>query len=155
MFTSAGDRAGRQRPPIERYQAGTVVIENPARQTRVTIDRLGNTNGQNFIGAVIALTDGATVAIDASLGDTFILVALGDRTISVPTNATSGQKIVIRHNASGANRTLTLSTAAGGFRFGTDITALTATTSGKTDYIGAIYNSTSSTWDVVAYARGF
>lgn len=104
---------------------------------------------------VVTLTDGATPALDASLGNVFVLVAAGNRTIAVPSNAVAGQKIVIRHNASGGARTLSLNTGAGGFRFGTDITALTATTSGKTDYIGCIYNATDSKWDVVAYVKGF
>jgi len=102
------------------------------------------------------LTDGASVALDASKGNVFDLVAAGNRTISAPTNATDGQKIVIRHNASGGARTLSLTTgSAGAFRFGTDITALTATTSGLTDYIGAIYNGAASRWDVVSYVKGY
>jgi hypothetical protein len=104
---------------------------------------------------VSVLTDGATPALDASLGNVFTLSAAGDRTIAVPSNATSGQKIVIRHLASGADRTLALNSGAGGFRFGADITALTATTSAKTDYIGCIYNATDSKWDVVAYVKGY
>lgn len=104
---------------------------------------------------VVALTDGATPALDASLGNVFTLAAAGDRTIAVPTNATAGQKIVIRHLASGGARTLSLNSGAGGFRFGTDITALTQTASGKIDYIGCIYNSTDSKWDVVAVVKGY
>lgn len=104
---------------------------------------------------VSTLADGATPALNAALGNIFILVAAGDRTIAVPSNAVSGQKIIIRHNASGGARTLSLNTGAGGFRFGTDITALTATSSGKTDYIGCIYNATDSFWDVVSYTKGF
>ena len=108
-----------------------------------------------FVENVSILTDGATPALDASLGNIFTLSAAGDRTIAVPSNATSGQKIIIEHTASSGARTLSLNTGAGGFRFGTDITALTQTASGKTDYIGCIYNSSSSTWDVVAYTKGF
>lgn len=108
-----------------------------------------------LVETVSTLTDGATPALDASLGNIFVLVAAGDRTIAVPTNATSGQKIVIRHNASGGARTLALNTGANGFRFGSDITALTQTVSAKTDYIGCIWNSTDSKWDVVAYTKGF
>jgi hypothetical protein len=108
-----------------------------------------------FAEDVVTLTDGATPALNAALGNIFTLSAAGDRTIAVPSNATAGQKIIIRHLASGAARTLALNTGAGGFRFGSDITALTQTVSGKYDYIGAIYNSTSSTWDVVSYVKGF
>lgn len=104
---------------------------------------------------VVTLTDGATPALDAALGNHFILTAAGDRTIAVPTNAVSGKRIVIEHRASGADRTLALNSGAGGFRFGTDVTALTITTSAKSDYIGCIYNSTSSYWDVVAYVKGY
>lgn len=105
--------------------------------------------------AVVALSDGATPALDASLGNIFTLAAAGNRTIAVPSNPTSGQKIIIRHLASGGARTLALNSGAGGFRFGTDVTALTATESGKYDYIGCVYNSTDSKWDVVAYAKGY
>lgn len=103
----------------------------------------------------IALTDGATVALDASMGHIFLLTATGSRTISPPTFPSSNQKIIIKHKASGGARTLTLSTSAGGFRFGTSIPSLAATASGKTDYIGAIYNLADNFWDVVAVATGY
>ena len=105
--------------------------------------------------AEVALVDGATPALDASLGNLFTLSAAGDRTIAVPTNPHSGQKIVIRHLASGGARTLSLNTGANGFRFGSDITGLTQTASGKTDYIGCIWNVGATFWDVVAYTKGF
>lgn len=104
---------------------------------------------------VSALSDGATPALNAALGNIFTLSAAGDRTIAVPSNATAGQKIVIAHTASGGARTLALNTGAGGFRFGSDITALSITASGKTDYIGAIYNGTASFWDIVAVVKGY
>jgi hypothetical protein len=113
------------------------------------------TASKAFIETVVALADGATPALDASLGNIFYLDAVGNRTIAVPSNATNGQKIVIRHFANGAARTLALNTGAGGFRFGTDITALTETGSGLMDYIGCIYNGVDSFWDVVAYTKGF
>lgn len=113
-----------------------------------------------FSGAALTmgtsvLTDGATPALNAALGNIFTLAATDNRTIAVPSNAVAGQKIVIRHLASGGARTLSLNTGAGGFRFGTDITGLTETASGKYDYIGCIYNSTASFWDVVAYIKGY
>lgn len=111
--------------------------------------------GGAFKETVVALSDGATPALDASLGNVFTLAAAGNRTIAVPTNPVSGQKIIIRHLASGGARTLALNTGAGGFRFGTDVTALTETASGKYDYIGCIYNAVDSKWDVVAYSKGY
>lgn len=129
--------------------------DGTALATTGLLSKSGGTMTGAYIEAVSALTDGATPALDASLGNIFTLIAAGDRTIAVPTNPTSGQKIVIRHLASGADRTLSLNTGAGGFRYGTTITGLTITTSGKYDYIGAIYNSTSNFWDVVAYSKNF
>lgn len=104
---------------------------------------------------VVTLTDGATVNLDASAGRVFKLTATGNRTIAAPTGVADGRAIVIRHEASGANRTLSLNTGNGGFRFGTDVTALTATTSGTSDYIGAIYDAADNKWDVVGYQKGF
>lgn len=115
----------------------------------------GVTIGNALIETVFALTDGATPALDASLGNIFTLSAAGNRTIAVPTNATNGQKIVIRHLASAGARILSLNTGAGGFRFGSDITGLSQTESGKYDYIGCIYNSTAGFWDVVSYSKGY
>lgn len=105
--------------------------------------------------ATVTLTDGATPALDASLGNVFRLAAAGDRTIGIPSNPFSGQKIVIQHFASSGARTLALNTGTGGFRFGSDFTALTQTVSGKTDYVGAVYNAADNKWDVVSYTKGF
>ena len=107
-----------------------------------------------FAEKVITLADGLTPALDASLGNIFYLSATSNATIGIPTNPTSGQKITLRLLASGASRSFALNTGALGFRYGTDITALTTTSSGKTDYIGSIYNAVGSSWDVVAYSRG-
>jgi hypothetical protein len=109
--------------------------------------------------AVITLADGATVPLNAAAGRVFHLTALGNRTILTPSGAPAAgrtERMIIRHFASGANRTLTLTTgSAGAFRFGSTITALSVTLSGKTDYIGCLWNSLDSRWDVVAYAKGF
>jgi hypothetical protein len=110
-------------------------------------------------GKVITLVD-ASPTIDASVFPIGIvgvcrILATGDRTVAIPTNPKAGQHIVIRHTASGGARTLALASGAGGFRFGADITGLTVTASGKTDYIGTYYNATDGFWDVVAVVKGF
>lgn len=115
----------------------------------------GYANSRSTFTAVASLTDGATPALNAALGGVFLLTSTTNPTIAVPTNPTSGQKIVIAFTASGGARTLALNTGAGGFRYGTDIAALTATTSGKTDYVGAIYNLSATFWDVWSYVKGF
>ena len=105
---------------------------------------------------VVSLADGAGSVIDAATGNIFTQVATADRTLGTPTNPTNGQKIIIKFTASGGARTLTLPVAGNGdFAYGTDVTGMTATTSGKVDYIGAIYDSTAQRWHVVAYAKGY
>lgn len=106
--------------------------------------------------APVALTDAATVATDASLGNHFRVTIAGNRTLGAPSNPTDGQRAIWEVTASGAIRTLTLATgSSGAFAFGTDITALTATASGTTDYIGAIYNSSAARWRILAYLKGY
>lgn len=108
----------------------------------------------NPVPAPVTLTDAATVNIDAAAGRLFRLSASGNRTVAAPTNAIDGRMIVIAHYANGGSRTLTLSTSTGGFKFGSSITSLTATSSGTTDYIGCIYNASDERWHVVAYVKG-
>ncbi len=135
---------------------GTIAAISGVNVTNLNASNLASgTVPQARIPAVVVLTDGATPALDASLGNEFTLIAAGDRTIAVPTNPTSGQKIIIRHLASGGARTLALNTGAGGFKFGSDITGLTQTASGKYDYIGCIYNAATSLWEIVAYSKGY
>lgn len=101
-----------------------------------------------------ALTDGPTIAVDASLGNQFT-VTLGDnRTLGNPTNSVNGQMILFAIRQDGAgNRTLTLDT---NYRLGSDITSTTLSTgANKTDYLGVRYNATDSKWDVIAFVKGY
>lgn len=109
------------------------------------------------VPAPVVLTDAATVTVDAALGETFRLAALGNRTIAAPTNPVDGQTIAVEITAAGgAARTITLATgAAGSFAFGTTITALSATTSALTDIVEATYRASSARWWVRTYVKGF
>jgi len=100
------------------------------------------------------LTDAATIAVDASLGNDFTVTLGGNRTLGNPTNSVNGQKIVfaIRQDGTGS-RTLALGAD---YRLGTDITAVTlSTAANKTDYLGVRYNGTDSKWDVIAFVKGY
>lgn len=120
------------------------------------LDVAGTVRSTRQFSNTVVISGGIVApSIDASLGHTFRLSAGEDNTIGAPTNPVDGQKILILHYASGAGRTLTLSTVSGAFRFGSDITTLSRTESGKTDYIGCVYNATDNKWDVVAYVKGY
>lgn len=110
------------------------------------------------LNTVTALTpSGTNVPLDASLGTVFTITNSGNPlTVLAPTNPVNGQRILIKHTASGADRTLSLTTgSSGSFAFGTDFTGLTVTASGKSDYIGCVYDSSASRWHVIGYAKGY
>ena len=58
-------------------------------------------------GTPVALTDGATIAVDLSLGNNFTVTLAGNRTLGAPTNVTAGQSgvIVVTQDGTGS-RTL-------------------------------------------------
>jgi hypothetical protein len=114
----------------------------------------GTLTGPRLILTPQALTDAATIATDASLGNHFRVTLGGNRTLGNPTNPTDGQRIIweIIQDATGS-RTISLDTK---FALGTDITAVTlTTTASKRDFIGAVYNSTADKWYVIAFVRGY
>jgi hypothetical protein len=104
--------------------------------------------------AVDALTDQATLATDAALGNYFRVTLGGNRTLGNPTNAVDGQKIMweLIQDGSGS-RTITLDTK---FALGTDITAVVLTTTlNKRDFLGVVYNSTADKFYVIAFVKGY
>jgi hypothetical protein len=108
-------------------------------------------------GLSFTLTDGATVSIDPSKGHRFYHSGSTGRTFGAPGTGYDGQQIVIvTKNTGGGSVTHSLTTgSAGAFRFGSDITALSATAAGKTDYLTAVYHATDDRWDVVGYSKGY
>jgi hypothetical protein len=100
------------------------------------------------------LTDAATIVVDASLGNNFTVTLGGNRTLGNPSNAVDGQMIMFRIRQDGTGtRTLTLDTK---YRFGTDITSITLTTTiNKTDYLGVRYHSGDDKFDVIAFVKGY
>lgn len=120
-----------------------------------TVDSSNRLNmGAAFVSKVVSLTDAATIATDASLGNIFMVTLGGNRTLGAPTNPIQGQKITykIRQDGTGS-RTLAFDSV---FRFGLDILAPTLSTgANKVDYIGFIYNSTDTKWDCLAVTKGF
>lgn len=102
---------------------------------------------------VSALTDGATVNTDASLGDVFTVTLGGSRTFAAPTNPIAGKKIVyqIKQGGSGSN-TITWNAI---FHFSGGTAPTLTTTVGSTDYVGFIYNGVDSRWDGVSERLAF
>lgn len=113
-------------------------------------------NSPVIVPPAVVLTDGATVATDASLSNLFRLTVAGDRTLLAPTNPKDAQRAQWSVFASGANRTLTLQTGvAGGFAFGTTVTSVPVITSNTTTVIEAVYSAAAARWRVLSVVAGF
>lgn len=126
-------------------------MENHAQSNAI---KGSQTNVKAVAPTPVALTDAATIATDASLGNHFRVTLGGNRTLGNPTNPTDGQKCLweIIQDATGS-RTITLDTK---FALGTDITGVTlTTTASKRDFLGAVYNSTADKWYVIAFVKGY
>lgn len=97
---------------------------------------------------------GGTITPTSATTNQYTVTALGAAaTIDIPSGTPiDGQKLTIRIKDNGTARALTWTTSAGGYRIiGT--TLPTTTVISKTVYIGCIYNSADSFWDVVAVAQ--
>lgn len=103
---------------------------------------------------VVALTDAATIAVDASKGNYFRVTLGGNRTLGNPTNPADGQKIIFEIIQDGTgSRTLAYDTK---YAFSTDVPSPTLTTTlNKRDMLGFIYNSTADKWYCLAVNKGF
>ena len=96
-------------------------------------------------------TTSGTMTPTGDTADIYTTLGLtGTTTYAIPSGTpTNGQKLVIRIRDDGTTRTLVWTTTAGGYRvIGSNLP--TATAANKLIYVGCIYNSTDSYWDVVA-----
>ncbi|HLK72257.1 MAG TPA: hypothetical protein VKU77_01275 [Streptosporangiaceae bacterium] len=111
-------------------------------------DLPGQISGASFQSAfapkVVALTDGATIATNAALGNDFRVTLGGNRTMGAPSNPADGQKITyqLTQDATGS-RTVTWNAA---FDFGTSGAPTLTLTAAKTDLIRFVYNATAAKW---------
>jgi hypothetical protein len=108
----------------------------------------------------VALTDAATIAVDASLGGdpaVFDVTLAGNRTLGAPTNPVDGRRIIVRVLQDGTgSRTLAYTAGAGGYRFPADIPSPTLSTAANTlDIISFMYKTSANRWDCVGVIKGY
>ena len=104
--------------------------------------------------AVVNLTDAATIAVNASLGNDFRVTIAGNRTMGNPANPSEGQQIIFQvTQASGGSFTLTWGSS---YEFSTGLPqpALSGT-AGQTDLLGFVYHAANGTWLLAAFVNGF
>jgi len=104
--------------------------------------------------AVVGLTDAATIAVDASLGNDFRVTIAGNRTMGNPANPSDGQQIIFQvTQGSGGSFTLTWGS---GYEFSAELPQPTlSTAAGQTDLLGFVYNAAKRTWLLAAFVNGF
>ncbi len=104
--------------------------------------------------AVVHLTDAATIAVDASLGNDFRVTIGGNRTMGTPANPANGEQIIFQiTQGTGAPFTITW---ASGYEFSAALPQpALSTTAGQTDLLGFVYNASTGTWLFAAFVNGF
>lgn len=107
-------------------------------------------------GMVVQMGDAATITPNLDLGKTFKVTLGANRILGTPINATNGRSyiFIISQDVTGT-RTLTYSPW---YRFGTDVTSPTlTTTAGANDMIGVAVNDRGNfiSGDVLAVAKGY
>lgn len=114
----------------------------------------GTITGTRINPRVTNITSSSTITPPSDTADQYSVTALAvPATIAIPSGTpVAGQKLTIRIKDDGTARALTWTTSAGGYRV-IGSTLPTTTVISKTVYVGCIYNSTESFWDVVAVAQ--
>lgn len=103
--------------------------------------------------AVVNLTDAATIAVDAALGNDFRVTIHASRAMGSPLNPADGQRITFQiTQGPGGNFSIAWSSA---YKFGAAGVPVLSTAGGETDVIGFIYNTTKSAWLCAGSALGF
>lgn len=101
--------------------------------------------------AVSASDTSGTLTPNSDTTDLYVAEGLtGAITFAIPSGTpVNGQKLLIRLKDNGTARGITWTTSSGGYR-AIGVTLPTTTVISKTTYIGCIYNSADSFWDVIA-----
>lgn len=116
-----------------------------------TISSTSTLTNKRITPRIGTTTSSATITPVGNSNDAYTVTALGTgATIAAPTGTpTDTQKIVLRIKDNGTARTLTWNAI---YR-PIGVTLPTTTVAGKTLYVGMVYNSTDSAWDVLSVAQ--
>ena len=126
---------------INLLTVGNITATGNISNTRINIRT--NDNG---------VTTSGTITPNADTSDQYNLIGLnGTVTLAIPSGTfTDGQKLTIRIKDNGSAQTLNWTTdGANSYRV-INTTLPTTTTANKVSYVGCVYNSQDSFWDVVA-----
>lgn len=101
----------------------------------------------------VVLTDGATITVDATLGNVYTVTLGGNRTMAAPTGPLDGQTISIYVTQDGTgSRTLTWNAA---FKFAGATPPTLSASAGKVDLFTMQYRAATTFWYVVTSGLNF
>lgn len=154
--------SGGQTNPYYMYMDGTrnlIFKDNTTEKLQLTANGQISYNPLSpKVTAVTNINGSSTQTPTLNTSDTYVYVGTSTTaytlTIANPTGTpTQGQKMIIRLKDNGTQvMSLSFGTQ---FRASTDLTLPTSTTAGKTLYLGFIYNSTDTKWDLLAKIDNF
>lgn len=129
---------------------------------KMTLAQLGalSASGGTMTGqlspAVVSLTDGASIAVNAALGNDFRVTLGGNRALDAPSNPVDGQDITFLITQDGTgSRLLTWASGTGGYSFGSGGTPALSTAAGATDIVAFKYRAAAQLWLCLGSAAGF
>ena len=135
------------------HASGGLSIGNTSDAGAGNLSVTGIVTANNVRSNSTTIASASTITPTSDTTNQYTVTALAvPATIAVPSGSPiDGQKLSIRIKDDGTARALTWTTSAGGFRvIGT--TLPTITTASKVTYVGCVYNSQDSCWDVLAVA---
>jgi hypothetical protein len=122
--------------------------------TKITASSTNTLTNKRLTSRVTTVTDASTPSPSADNDDMYILTALTQTaTFAAPSGTpTQGQKLIVRVKDNGTARTLAWNAI---YRASSDLSLPTITIASKTLYLGFIYNSTDTKWDLVSRINNF
>jgi hypothetical protein len=122
--------------------------------TKITASSTNTLTNKRITSRVTTVTDASTPSPSADNDDMYILTALTQTaTFAAPSGTpTQGQKLIVRVKDNGTARTLAWNAI---YRASSDLSLPTITIASKTLYLGFIYNSTDTKWDLVSRINNF
>lgn len=135
--------------------AGTSTFTGTAGQT-YTFPSVTSTLAAQAARVTTFTADTSPITPTASMDiGSLVATSINALTVNAPTGSpTDGQSLLLRIKSTNA-LTYTWTTTSGGFRGSTSLALPTASTAGKTDYLGFTYNAIDSFWDYTGTLSGF
>lgn len=134
---------------ISRVSAGVIAVEGVTVPTISSTSTITNKRNQPRVVSATSYTTDTGTSLTVATTDIFVITAqAGTLKFNNPGGTpVQGEKIIIRIKDDGTARALTYDTQ---FRASSDLALPTTTVLSKTLYMGFIFNSTDTTWDLLA-----